>query len=250
MAEKGYIFNIQKFSLHDGRGIRTDVFFHGCNLRCGWCANPECRIPLENPLCEARAYTIEEIVTEVLKDKVFYDKSGGGVTLTGGEVFTQFDFALKLCRALREKGVSVALETAGFTDKNKFETLTRETDFVFIDCKHYDEQKFFEGTGGKLSVVTENIKELIRSGKEYCVRIPVIRGYNDALSDASNFCRLFFELGIKDIQLLPFHQFGEKKYQNLGLKYKYANVPPLHEEDLAEYREIFIGNGFNAEIGG
>lgn len=244
--ERGYIFDIQKFCLHDGAGIRTDVFFCGCNLHCKWCANPESRFPRR----EGKPYTVAEVMAEVMKDKPFYDKSGGGVTLTGGEVLMQLPFALRLCAALKKEGVHVAAETAGAVPKEVFQKLADAVDFVFIDCKHYDEKKHAEGTGMGNGLILENIRTLAAGKKEYCVRIPVIPGFNDAAADAEAFCKLFAALGVKNVQLLPFHQLGEKKYEKLSLPYAYGGVPQLHKEDLFGYRKIFENNGIAAAIGG
>lgn len=230
---KAAVFNIQKFSLHDGAGIRTTIFFAGCNLRCRWCCNPDC-FNME----EHDTYSLEELLAEALKDKVFYDKSGGGVTLSGGEIFLQFEFIQEFCRALREKGVNIAVETAGCVPNEKFVKLLELVDFVFIDLKHYDDKKHREATGVSNESILKNIVSLVNSNVDYCVRIPVIPEFNDALSDAENYAALFKKLGMKKFETLPFHQFGEKKYQNLGLQYFYHGVKALHDEDLTAYRKI------------
>ncbi len=248
--QKGYIFNIQKFCLHDGAGIRTDVFFSGCNLRCRWCANPESQLPCGDERSEAKCYTTEEVLREVLKDEVFYKKSGGGVTLTGGEVFMQYEFAMELCQKMHANGLNIAIETAGAVDPEKFSALVNQLDFVFIDCKHYDTQKHRQGTGIGNELILKNISWLVQSGKAYTVRIPVIPGYNDSLSDAKAFAELFVKLGVKEVQLLPFHQFGEKKYEKLNKKYDYKGVAQLHKEDLKEYKELFCASKISAAIGG
>ena len=240
---KAKIFNIQKFCLHDGSGIRTSVFFHGCNLRCKWCANPECFLKSPGEVAE---YDLEALLSEVLKDKAFYDKSGGGVTLTGGEVFMQLNFAKSFCRKLRENGVHVALETAGAVENERFQALAGLADFIYIDCKHYDEKKHIEGTGASNALILENIKWLAGSKKDYCARIPVIPGFNDAVCDARGFCDLFCALGVKSIELLPFHQFGESKYAAAGQSYAFAGVSQLHKEDLKAYYNIFADYKLNA----
>ncbi len=227
------IFNIQKFSLHDGAGIRTTVFFSGCNLRCRWCCNPDCFSPEKHDSC-----TIDRLLEEVLKDKVFYDKSGGGVTLSGGEIFLQFDFVREFCRILRERQVHIAVETAGCVPNEMFMELLNLVDFVFIDLKHYDARRHLEGTGVSNELILRNIASLTKSSVPCCVRIPVIPGFNDALEDAENYAAVFRELGVGNFELLPFHQFGEKKYQNLGLQYFYQGVRALHDEELTAYRRI------------
>lgn len=249
-AKKGRIFNIQKFCLHDGEGIRTDVFFSGCNLRCAWCANPECRLPAGHPADKSREMSAEEIVREALKDKVFYDKSGGGVTLTGGEVLCQAEFAAELARALRAAGIHVAAETAACAEEETFRAFARETDFLFVDCKHYDEQKHVAGTGASNAPVLRNLAWLAREGREHCARIPVIPGYNDGAEDAEKFAALFARLGTPRVQILPFHQLGEKKYADYGMEYACRGLRQLHKEDLIPYAKILGAGGLPVQIGG
>lgn len=247
---KADIFNIQKFSLHDGDGIRTCVFFRGCNLKCAWCANPEA---IYTDLClpqPKKHYTVDEVVAEVMKDKLFYDKSGGGVTLTGGEVFLQQDFAELLCDRLKEKGICVAMETAGAVSHERFVRLADRVDQVLIDFKHYETAKHRTGTGSGNELIIENIRYLSENNKNFIVRIPVIPGFNDSLEDAGRFCGVLPKMGVTRVHLLPFHQYGEKKYENLGVPYLYKNVSQIHREDLTEYRDIFIRNGIDTLIGG
>ncbi len=233
------IFNIQKFSLHDGPGIRTSIFFSGCSLRCKWCANPECNVS-----GKATSYSPEELLAEVLKDKAFFDKSGGGVTLTGGEIFLQQDFIHGFCALLKANGIHIALETAGATDTDSFASMIALADFVYMDCKHYDDAKHLQGTGCSNRNILANMQLLAACGKPYCVRIPVIPGYNDSIGDARNFARLFQSLGVQDVELLPFHQFGEDKYETLGLPYDYRGVPQLHKEELQSYAAVLKAAGF------
>ena len=229
------IFNIQKFCLHDGPGIRTNVFFCGCNLRCQWCSNPECQI-------EQQVYDLESLVQEVLKDKVFYDKSGGGVTLSGGEVLLQAEFAEAFCRRLHEEGVRVAIETAGAVSPERFQQVIRQTDFVFMDLKHHESLRHKAGTGVGNELAIQNLRWLVQSGTEYRIRIPVIPGFNDSLADAEAFCQLFADLGVAHVELLPFHQFGKGKYEKYDLPYAYAAVSRLTKEDLSDYYAIFQSN--------
>lgn len=244
---KAKIFNIQRFSLHDGEGIRTSVFFCGCNLKCKWCSNPECHKEVSG-ICEIREYDEDTLLAEILKDKVFYDKSGGGVTLTGGEVFMQLEFAKRFCEKLREGGIHIAIETAGAVPLQKFQELAGLVDFIYIDCKHYSSEKHKEGTGISNEHILENIEWLCGTDKEFCVRIPVIPDYNDSLEDALEFCRLFHRLKVDRVELLPFHSFGESKYERAGLDYAYAGRKQLHKEDLEAYGQIFLKNGVPAFI--
>lgn len=285
----GHIFNIQKFCLHDGPGIRTTVFFKGCNLRCKWCANPESQksehqITLDTGKCtacgkcvdvctmeartiqdgtlfvdaqrcaacggcltacmngaigkEGRRVTAEEVVKEVLKDKAFYDHSGGGVTFSGGEVLLQKDFAKHLAEMLRQQSVSIAIETAGAVPEKVFREMLCWTDYVLMDLKHYDSQAHMVGTGVDNRQILENVQILRDSDLPFLIRIPVIPGFNDRVEDAEAFGKLLKRLDISQVELLPFHQLGQHKYAQLHMDYDYADCSQLHHEDLTQYREV------------
>lgn len=294
--EKGITFNIQKFSIHDGPGIRTTVFFKGCPLRCEWCSNPESQIKnvqilhdqskcsyclscvaacpngaithednkiIINEgkcvgcltcvnLCPNRALsyegdyqTIEEIVDICMQDIDFYEESGGGVTISGGEGMSQPEFLKRLIAELKKNSVHVAIETTGYVKKETFEELARELDLLLFDVKHYDREKHYNGTKVYNDLIVENLKWAIDNGIEVLPRIPVIPDFNDSLEDAEGLAKLLVEVGAKKVQLLPFHQFGEKKYELLNRNYKYKNKKALYPEDLEEYQKIFEDKGLN-----
>lgn len=294
--EKGITFNIQKFSIHDGPGIRTTVFFKGCPLRCEWCSNPESQIKNVQILhdqskcsyclscvaacpngaithednkiiinedkcvgcltcvnsCPNRALsyegdyqTIEEIVDICMQDIDFYEESGGGVTISGGEGMSQPEFLKRLIAELKRNSVHVAIETTGYVKKETFEELARELDLLLFDVKHYDREKHYNGTKVYNDLIVENLKWAIDNGIEVLPRIPVIPDFNDSLEDAEGLAKLLVEVGAKKVQLLPFHQFGEKKYELLNRNYKYKNKKALYPEDLEEYQKIFEDKGLN-----
>lgn len=293
----GHIFNIQKFSVNDGPGIRTVVFFKGCPLHCEWCANPEsqmtkpqvfwdnkkclrcghcvsichneamkleydkviinhntcngCRKCMDE--CSAEALLLEGYTSDVNKimevidqDEVFYLESGGGVTLSGGEVMMQSDFAIQILKACKKKGYSTAVETTAFCQKEVFLKVIEYVDYLMIDFKHYSSDKHLEKTGVNNEIIIENIKASKSLNKQILIRIPVIPGFNDSLDDALSFSLKLKELDIHTCQLLPFHQFGENKYHLLNKPYVYEDVPSLHKEDLIEYQNIFKSNGIDA----
>jgi pyruvate formate lyase activating enzyme len=279
MMTKGIIFNIQKFSLHDGPGIRTVVFLKGCSLRCQWCSNPEsqlihpqilrdlkkcihCGLCTEKPCedisrCPVGALSLEgeimdvsEVVDKVMQDEAFYRQSGGGVTLSGGEPLVQIDFVETLCAALHAKGVSIAVETTGYAEQAAFIRLLNAADIFLFDIKHYDAEKHKKNTGVSNEKILANLALAVSSGKPVTARIPVIPGFNDSLNDMRCFAVLIHEMGIKQINLLPFHQFGENKYHLLNQPYEMEKVAGLHKEDLEQYIEIFTQLGLNAKIGG
>lgn len=289
----GTIFNIQKFSVNDGPGIRTTVFLKGCPLRCQWCANPEsqhirpelfhdpakclhCRhcetvcdqhaihwtngfhadpcigcgkcvkeCPTGSLRLEGYESTIEAIMQEVLQDTPFYEESGGGLTLSGGEMASQPEFSKALLKAAKENGLDTAVETTGYAPKDAFITILKYTDHVLFDVKHYDETKHKEGTGVSNRIILENLKAAAKTS-DVLVRIPVIPGFNSTLEDARNFSHLFNNIGISCVQLLPFHQFGQNKYGLLHKDYAYENTKALHEEDLRDFQQVFTDHGIEA----
>ncbi|MDO5146306.1 MAG: glycyl-radical enzyme activating protein [Eubacteriales bacterium] len=295
--KKGNIFNIQKYSVNDGPGIRTVVFFKGCPLRCRWCANPEsqlskvqilwdekkclnCRhcmsicpagaislreehIHIDSKICtgcnqcvrecparvlesEGGLKTVEEIMKVVMQDEVFYEESGGGITLSGGEILAQPDFARQLLLASKEKHLHTCCETTGFAQPEIFDKVIEHVETILFDMKHWNEEKHIEGTGVSNELPLLNMKRAIAAGKEVLPRIPVIPDFNDSLEDAVSFAKTLRSIGASRCQLLPFHQFGENKYHLLDQKYAYEDVPSLHREDLEEYLQCFISNGIDA----
>ena len=293
------IFNIQKFSLHDGPGIRTTVFFKGCPLRCLWCANPESLLPgvqvmwnggkcvrcgacaaacssgavvasgdgvaVDHALCigcgacveacavgalalSGKEYTVDEVVKECLADREFYEESGGGVTLSGGEVTMQAGFVLELLGRLREEKIHTALETNGFAAPEVFSRLAGAADLLLFDVKHYDAEAHRKGTGVDPERILANLAAALAAGREVLVRIPVIRGYSDSLNDAAGFARLLTGMGVERAQLLPFHQMGQNKYEMLGMEYFLGDQAQMRKEDLAEYRQVMMREGMREVI--
>ena len=249
----GTIFDIQRFSIHDGPGIRTTVFFKGCNLRCLWCHNPESQSAKPQlmfyrdkcvgcgeckkvcpraftadciaegkcvPACRhgarelsGRTETAERVIGTVLRDKAFYETSGGGVTLSGGEPLLQPEFALEILKACKESDIHTAVETAGNVPFAVFETLLPFVDLFLYDIKGIDPEKHKKNTGVSNERILENARALAESGKEILFRMPYIPGYNDTEAPAAaDFVR---SLG-KKLELLAFHEIGRGKYTALG----------------------------------
>ncbi|BAW16671.1 glycyl-radical enzyme activating protein [Streptococcus intermedius] len=253
-AEKGIIFNIQHFSIHDGPGIRTTVFLKGCPLRCPWCANPESQKFKPEPMLDASSKktitmgeekSVEEIIKEVLKDREFYEESGGGLTLSGGEIFAQFEFAKAILKTAKANDIHTAIETTAFVDHDKFVDLLQYVDFIYTDLKHYNTINHRKVTGVKNELIIKNIHYAFSQQKTIVLRIPVIPSFNDSLEDAEQFAILFKKLSIDQVQLLPFHQFGENKYKLLKRPYEMENVQALHPEDLYDYQQVFLDYEIN-----
>ena len=191
--------------------------------------------------------TVTEVVDAVIKDKAFYDHSGGGVTFSGGEVLLQSEFAGALAEELREMGMHVAMETAGAVPEPVFTAFLEKVDYVLMDLKHYDSRSHIAGTGVDNRQIIENIRILRDSGIPYLLRIPVIPGFNDRVEDARKFAELLQQLKISAVELLPFHQLGQHKYELLGVDYAYADCPKLHTVDLRPYRHVFEQHGIHVK---
>lgn len=297
MEPTGIVFNIQKFSIHDGPGVRTSVFLKGCPLRCKWCSNPEsqryepqilyhstecvhCKkcvvscpeqaisedaggrihidfakcggcltcvrgCPGRALTCEGEAKTADEVFEVCMQDLDFYEESGGGVTISGGEGMMQPDFAEALLRRLKAEGVHTAIETTGCVPSAIFQRLAPQFDLLLFDVKHWDSASHRAGTGVGNEQIVENLRWGHGQGLNILPRIPVIPGFNGAPEDAEGIAGLLCDIGLTKAQLLPFHQMGERKYEFLNRTYELTGVSALHPEDLTQYRQIFLDQGID-----
>lgn len=273
---KAVIFDIQRNSLVDGPGIRTTVFFKGCNLKCTWCHNPEsqssrpqmmfyrdkctdcgkcrevCPTPDTCTLCGkctvycpadarkvcGREYNVEEVLTEIIKDKAFYENSGGGVTFSGGECMLQIDFLSEILKKCKENGIHTAVDTAGHIPFEHFEKILPNTDLFLYDIKMFDSQKHKKYIGVGNELILDNLKELFKVGAKVWIRIPIISGVNDTLEEMRNIKDFLERCGQPEkIELLPYHAMGENKYRAIG-KEPPKFTPPDNEK-LNKLKEIF-----------
>lgn len=252
MALTGRLFNIQKFSINDGPGIRTTVFFSGCPLKCGWCSNPESQnrnasaaAALGDERFCGREYTVDGVMAVVRQDVAFYEESGGGMTLSGGEVLQQAEFAAALLDAARAEGIHTAVETTGYAAPERFLAFMPHPDLFLFDFKHFDRERHFIGTGVYNDVILENLRALVAAGKPVIARIPVIPRFNADVASAEGMSRALSDIGVRRVQLLPFHQLGEGKYAELGIEYGWQGVAQLREESLEDYRRVFLEAGLD-----
>jgi len=271
------IFDIERNSYVDGPGIRTTVFFKGCNLHCSWCHNPESQSP--NPqmlvyknkctgcgkckekcpnaletcsLCgrctlycphDARdvcgkEYTVDEVMREILKDKVFYENSGGGVTFSGGECMLQIDFLEAILKECKNNGVHTAVDTAGHVPYERFERILPYTDLFLYDIKCFDSEKHKQYTGVGNELILENLKRLLATDKSVWIRIPIIPTVNDTEEEIRSIRSFLLSCGTPEkVELLPYHAMGEHKYAAIGKKVKMFSVPS--EEKMKHLKNIF-----------
>jgi pyruvate formate lyase activating enzyme len=300
---KGTIFDIKRYAVHDGPGIRTTVFFKGCSLRCQWCHNPEgierkheimfrpercaedCRqcvircprkaivkktevIHIDKDRCDlcgvcgevcvyeaiewvGRDVTVQEILDEVGKDRVFYDESGGGVTLSGGEPLVQSGFLLELLDELGKRNIHTALDTSGFVPYKILEKAGQKVDLLLYDLKIMDGNKHQAFTGESNALILDNLRKISADGKEIIIRMPVIRGIND---DEENIHRLAEFLhtcrNVKEIDLLPYHKGAEGKLRRLMKKSVPLDFEAPAEERLEAIKRKLSSHGFAVKIGG
>ncbi len=299
------ITNIQKFSIHDGDGIRTSVFFKGCPLKCQWCHNPEtqryvremqfdaekctgcgscvkaCKSNalsmkegkpvLEPSLCTlcgrcenfcpaglreiiGREYTVKELVKELLKDQMFYEESGGGVTLSGGEVMAMdTGYILAVAKELKRQDINLTIDTCGYVPYEKFQALLPYVDTFLYDVKVMDPEihKQYIGTDNKL--ILENLVRLSADGARIYIRIPTIEEVNGNAENMKETIAFLKEHDIHppQINLLPYHDTGSGKYRKLDMEYMGKNLHAPDKAKMEELRKLFIDAGFqNTKIGG
>lgn len=303
---KARIFNIQKYNVYDGPGIRTLVFFQGCPLRCKWCANPEglvrtpqvmfkkdvcvncgrcvevcpqkihvfsqqelrhmvdravkctgCRKCLD--VCPTHALEIageEKRVSELLEiireDRMFYDISGGGVTLGGGEVMAQAEAAVSLLQACKQEGISTAVETCGYAMEETVRSMMEFVDLFLFDIKQIDTFQHNQWTGVHNERILENLTLLLRSGNNVRIRMPLFRGVNVAPEDIAGVIDFLYPYkacpNLKGVDLLPYHKMGVQKYRQLDMEYPIRDDPSLSEEDLSRIETQFRQAGLPVNI--
>ncbi len=308
----GLIFNIQRFSIHDGPGIRTTVFMKGCPLRCLWCSNPESQAVFPNLMireincrgcgaCQAACskgalgqnpaaaggdggsltvldldwercdqclqcvdsciygalqtcgeyVTLDKVLDEVLRDRPFYKESGGGLTVSGGEPLMQADFTARLLQGCREAGLHTALDTSGYASWDTFEKVLPFLDLVLFDVKHLDPAEHQRGTGVDNALILENLSRLSRlvPAVSVWIRVPLVPGYNDAEKHIKGIVNLAQSCGIEKISLLPYHEGGKSKSDQLGKKYRLKDILPPEEGHVHRLVEIIRTAGLQGSVG-
>ena len=298
--QSGVVFNIMRFSLHDGPGIRTTVFLKGCPLACSWCHNPEslrpapeivyfperCRLCgdciaacpasaitlwgkalLRSPACRAcatcvdvclagarelagKCMTVSEALRELERDVIFFDESGGGVTVSGGEPLSQPWFVEALLAGCRERRIHTALDTCGFAPRDVLLRVAAKADLVLFDLKSMDPETHLMHTGVSNRAILENLEALAASGLELVVRLPIIPGINDGDEEVDRAAALLSRLLVRRVDLLPYHRIGADKYKRLGLSYSLAELEPPSPARMAQIADKLERAGLTVKQGG
>ncbi|WP_130837812.1 glycyl-radical enzyme activating protein [Lachnoclostridium sp. Marseille-P6806] len=260
LQTKGRIFDIQRYSIHDGYGIRTIVFLKGCFLRCRWCCNPESQhYDVETmtvqgkPKTIGRDVTVEEVMETVQKDRPYYRRTGGGLTLSGGEMLFQQEFARDLLRASKSAGISTAAESTAFSEYRAIEELLPYLDQYLLDIKHMDSAKHKRFTGVPNERILENARRIAKSGMtELSIRVPTIPTFNDSPEEIRAIAEFAGSLpNVARLHLLPYHRLGLDKYAGLGREYGLPDISPPDREHMLMLKKIAeAGSGLECRIGG
>jgi len=299
---KGTVFDIKRFAIHDGPGIRTTVFLKGCPLRCQWCHNPEGQAPgpelvvrenrcigcracvdvcpqgaisfdgalpvTDRRLCTAcgscvevccaearelagQEMTVGEVLAEIARDIPFYDESGGGVTLSGGEPLYQFDFLLSLLRACAGRRIGTAVDTCGLCGWEQLDAMGEYADLFLYDLKVMENARHRELTGASNELILQNLQALSQAGRKIILRVPMIPGVNDDAESVRQIGAFAAELpALQRVDLLPYHATAEEKYRRLDKAYQLAGVSAPSAQHMADLAEIMRGLGLSVRIGG
>jgi pyruvate formate lyase activating enzyme len=298
---EGIVFDIQRFSLNDGPGIRTIVFLKGCPLSCPWCSNPEsmalkpevmfqqekcvrcencvqtCPVgaasldysglvdrrkcigcgecanvcPVGALVLTGEKMTVEYVVRELKKDSVLYRKSGGGITLSGGEPLVQWKFAAELLKACKAQGWHTAIETTGYGSEEAIEAMFPFVDLALLDIKTTDPEVHKRFTGVTTDIILHNAKRIAQL-TETVIRVPTIPTVNASEEEFISICAFAKTLpGVDTIHVLPYHVYGQNKYAMLGREYPMGyEIKPLSKEDAAQYQKVVEVQGLRCSVGG
>ncbi len=288
-ASTGLVFNVMRFSLRDGPGIRTTVFLKGCPLRCDWCHNPESQSPVPSLLffdercrrcgrcaevcphgladCEAcglcveacvagarqlagRPMSVTQVLAEVERDQIFYDESGGGVTLSGGEPLAQPLFAEALLSGCRARRIHTALDTCGMAPTETLLRVSAEADLVLYDVKLVDDTLHQRHTGASNRLILDNLRALAEAGRAVVVRYPLIPGVNDGEEALSALAECLAAVGLCRLDVLPYHRTGVDKYRRMGLRCPSEEVAVDDPARVAGIANALARSGLKVNIGG
>jgi pyruvate formate lyase activating enzyme len=250
--ESSHIFKIQRYSIHDGPGIRTTLFFQGCPLSCHWCHNPESQVMHPKVLKKKDLDNIAaSLMSKIEKDLIFFDDSGGGVTFSGGEPLCQSALLFRLLDLCRKKEIHTCVDTSGYADSKIVLETAEKADLIFYDIKLADNAMHKRFTGKEVSLVLNNLKQLSKLNANIKLRFPLIPQMTDIDENIGEIIAFLKKNTIyRDIHILPFHRAGEGKYEKLNMKNYMKDIHPPSDDRVAMVKEQFTSKGFQVTIGG
>ena len=265
---KGLLFNINRFAINDGPGIRVTFFLKGCPLTCSWCHNPEGMNPEKEDIVRtnrigSRSFSFNEtvgyeistldVITILDKERIFLEKSGGGVTFSGGEPMMQFEFLIDALRACKSSGYHTAVDTSGHFPAEYLDPLMEFTDLLLFDLKHLDPHKHLKDTGVSNDQIILNFRKAVGGPSDIVIRIPVVPGFNDDEDHIGRLRKFITDNKterIKAINLLPYHRIGISKYRNLKKEFSMGDISGPTEGEMNYMKEFFSGTGIKVKTGG
>ncbi|MCT4614850.1 MAG: glycyl-radical enzyme activating protein [Marinifilaceae bacterium] len=264
MTNKALVFDIKRFAVHDGPGTRTTVFLKSCPLNCVWCHNPESistgitKYDMFNKLGDnqiktqievGKLYTVKELFDQIEKDIIFFDQSGGGVTFSGGEPLMQCNFLLEMLKLCKSNEIHTVVDTSAYCKLDDLKKIANYVDLFLFDIKIISDELHQKYTGRSNKIIIENLKYLDSINKKLIIRLPVIPSVNDFSDNYNEIILLLKELNHSyEINLLPYHNFGQAKYPKFNIDNKYKRNENLRKEDCRWIKDLFETNGFNAKI--
>jgi len=263
---KALIFDIKRFAVHDGPGIRITVFFKGCNMSCWWCHNPEgISSEPENytkettldgtVICENAVagewMELEEMMKEIEKERIFMDESGGGVTFSGGEPFFQAEFLMNALKECKRRSIHTTIDTSGYTTEELIKQAAGIGDLFLYDLKFIDEAEHKKYTGVSNKQILKNLKILSGLKANVCIRIPVIPGINDNPEQIDRLINHLSQLtGIEHVDLLPYHFLARSKYKRFNRTNRLDGIDKPSESHMTKLKWQFENAGFKVKTGG
>jgi pyruvate formate lyase activating enzyme len=257
---QGIIFDIKRYAIHDGPGIRTTLFFKGCGLRCRWCHNPESQLEGKTVMRQTlrvggrehvenqevgRPVTVDEVIAIAERDLLCYEESGGGVTFSGGEPLLQAAFLEQCLERCKERRIHTCVDTSGVARVERLDEICRWTDLFLYDVKTMNPRTFRTHAGEGFRLVRENLERISRSGKEIIIRVPVIPGVNMEREETSEIIAFLDTLPVvRRVQLLPYHRHGADKYARLGRTYEMGDAIAPRQEEMIEINNRFREAGY------
>lgn len=259
---EGIIYDIKRFAIHDGPGIRTTIFLKGCPLSCWWCHNPEGQKKEPEKIIKiwkgsrkneiiGEKVSIDYVLKEIKKEEIFYDESGGGVTFSGGEPLMQIEFLRELLKECNKIDIHTAIDTSGYASAKKFESILEFTDLFLFDLKIMDQRDHLKYTGASNKSILNNLKTLQKFNKRTFLRFAIIPGITDIKQNIEDIIKFIKPMkNIERVDILPYHRTGIDKYKRLNKRIKKKDIKIPGENLLNNIKKSFLCSGLKVNIGG